>query len=209
MSGRILEAQELERRRVSRELHDGVNQILSATKFGLHSVERQLRNDDEGLREKTAHVKQLIEKAIAEVRMISRNLHPSELDDIGLLAAMRTLIGEFCVRTGVQVIFFEPPKWKKLSPKVRLTIYRILQEALANIEKHSEATRVTVILQKEKDSLVMMIRDNGKGFHLKAAQRKAGLGLDNMRERATFVNGSMDVKSVVGRGTELMLRLPF
>ncbi len=208
ISGRILQAQEQERRRVSRELHDGVNQILSATKFGVHSIERQLKPDDVILREKNEHVKGLIEKAIAEVRLISRNLHPSELDDIGLQAAIRTLIGEFCVRTGVQVIFSEPPRWKKLSPDVRLTIYRILQEALANIEKHAEAIQVTVILNRNKNDLVMMIRDNGKGFSLKAKQRNAGLGLNNMRERAAFVNGTMDVKSVVGRGTELMLQIP-
>ena len=208
MSGRILQAQEQERRRVSRELHDGVNQILSATKFGIHSIERQLGVDDVSLREKSGHVKGLIEKAIAEVRLISRNLHPSELDDIGLPAAIRTLIGEFCVRTAVQVIFYEPPRWKKLSAEVRLTIYRVLQEALANIEKHAEAKLVTVVLNRHKNNLVLMIRDNGKGFNLKPDQPNGGLGLNNMRERAAFVDGTIDVKSVVGRGTELLLQIP-
>lgn len=208
MPRRIVQAQEDERKRVSRELHDGVNQILSATKFGIHSLERQLANYDKSLRERTNEAKQLIEKAIAEVRMISRNLHPSELDDIGLMAAIRTLVGDFCARTRIQVNFFEPPRWEKnLLPEVRLTIYRIVQEALSNIEKHAQATRVEAILQRDRNGFVMVIRDNGKGFSARTVKRKNGLGLDNMRERASFVGGTLDVKSVPGQGTELMLQL--
>ncbi len=208
ISQRILEAQEQERRRVARELHDSVNQILSATRFHLHSLERNIGAPNHEVLTKTANVKQLIEKAINEVRTISKNLHPSELEDIGLLAAIRATLHEFQERTNVTSVFHEPKRWKRIDSQTRLTIFRIVQEALNNVERHSEATQVDVILHQRSSGINLVVRDNGKGFQPSSARQRKGLGLDNIRERASFIGGVVKVNSVLRQGTEISVQIP-
>jgi PAS domain S-box-containing protein len=202
----MLDAQEKERQRVARELHDGVNQLLSSTKHRLHDVEERLIGDAP-LRRNVVQVRKLVDRTIGEIRAISRNLRPSELDDLGLVAAIRTLGAEFAKRTRVRVDFAFAEFQRTLSPEIELTLYRIVQESLANVEKHARASRVNLELTASRAGVALHIKDNGRGF----GERRANgshWGLINMRERASHVNGTFEVHSERGQGTTIEVRIP-
>lgn len=211
LSRRILQAQELERQRVARDLHDGVNQLLSSAQY-------RLSNCLEGLaskrRAKADHLKclviaqNLVEKAISEVRVISRNLRPSELDDLGLTAALRTLVQEFQTQTGIQAQFRGDGQ-HPLPAEVDLAFYRIAQEALANIANHSKASHAEVALERLNSHAILTIQDNGKGLPKNTApDRHKGWGLKNIRARASLLGGSLSVESGGTRGTCLKVAIP-
>jgi two-component system sensor histidine kinase UhpB len=208
----IREAQEAERRRVARELHDSVIQILSAVKFRLQAVEEQLADEHPSAWRNTLKTKANLEKAIQEVRRISRNLRPSELDDLGLAPALRSLCSEFGERTGVAVDLSISRLPQTVPNDIELNLYRIIQEALGNIEKHSSATRVSLRLAREASQLRAAIRDNGRGFDPLAPRgRKAkppGMGLVDMRERAALLGGHYQLHSAPGEGTEILVEMP-
>jgi|GEM_PF-3927740 len=210
LPGQILEAQESERMRVARELHDSVNQILSSTKFRLDSVEeKDIRPDNSGA-ENLAKSKELLDKAMHEVWRISRNLRPSELDDLGLVPAVRSLCHEFMERTGINVDL-KLLRAPELTPEIELTLYRIIQEALNNVEKHSEATEVKLSITQKPAWLVLHIEDNGIGFNPAqgmARPKKSGMGLIGMKERAAFVGGVVEVKTTPDKGTAIEVRIP-
>jgi len=206
----IRDAQEAERRRVARELHDSVNQILSSVKFRMEAVEEKLARLDEPTCHEARRAKLLLEKTIQEVRRISRNLRPSELDDLGLAPAVRSLCGEFAERTGVQMDVSFSLWPKKIGGEVELNLYRIVQEALTNIERHARARLVHIRLSRQGGRLTAWIRDNGRGFDLHApgrAGRQNGMGLVDMKERAAFMGGSCSVCSGKS-GTEIVITVP-
>lgn len=205
LSKNILEVQEKERQRVARELHDSVNQLLSSTKHRLHAVESRLPRSGELVRG-VAQARRLVERTINEIRAISRNLRPSELDDLGLIAAIRTLGDDFAKNTPVKVTFALPRLARALTPHIELTIYRIVQEALANVAKHARATRVEIQLKAGPRVVRLRVKDNGRGFSERPAD---GLhwGLINMRERASYVNGALVVSSEQHKGAEIRLQI--
>jgi len=207
----IREAQEAERRRVARELHDSVNQILSAVKFRLTAVEEKLQDSDEGAWRDVLKAKAHLEKAMQEVRRISRNLRPSELDDLGLVPAVRSLCNEFSDRTAVAVELSFGKLPKEIPDEVELNLYRVLQEALGNIERHASARTVAVNLQREGAFLRAAIRDDGRGFDPtfpSTRQARPGMGLVDMRERAEFTGGRCTIHSSPGKGTEIVIEMP-
>jgi signal transduction histidine kinase len=209
----ILQAQETERRRVARELHDSVNQLLSSVKFRIQSVEARIpRELDGALHDEVEKTRVLLDKAMLEVRRISRNLRPSELDDLGLVPALRSLCAEFGERTGIAVELACPDRREKLPPEIELTAYRIAQEALANVEKHAAAQHVSVELACDRGRLRMRLRDDGCGFarHAPApvAGRNGGMGLMDIEERVRLVGGTCAVESVPAAGTEVAIELP-
>jgi two-component system sensor histidine kinase UhpB len=208
----IREAQESERRRVARELHDSVNQILSAVKFRLQTVEDRLEQSDESAWRESLKAKAHLDRAMQEVRRISRNLRPSELDDLGLVPAARTLCSEFGERTGIQLDFSSARVPEQLGQDTELNTYRILQEALGNIEKHARARHAKVELTRHGSHLRLLIQDNGDGFAAGARTKPRaaghGMGLVDMRERATSVGGTFAVTSAPGRGTEILVEIP-
>lgn len=208
----IRETQEIERRRVARELHDSVNQILSAVKFRLQTVEDRLEKTDETAWRESLKAKAHLDRAMQEVRRISRNLRPSELDDLGLVPAARSLCSEFSERTGIALDFLSAPEPVHLGKDAELNTYRILQEALGNIEKHAGARRASVELSHAASHLRLAIQDDGSGFtDGRRAQPRAaghGMGLVDMRERATSVGGSFAIHSAPGRGTEILVEIP-
>lgn len=211
----IREAQEAERRRVARDLHDSVNQILSAVKFRLNTVEEGLqdRADAAAAWRDVLKARADLDKAIEEVRCISRNLRPSELDDLGLAAAVRTLGREFGERTGLAVDLQVGTLPAGLPAEVELNLYRILQEALGNIERHAAARRVEVDLGLDSAGglLGLRVRDDGRGLdatHPRPGGLRTGMGLADMRERAEFHGGRCLVRSAPGQGTEIMIEIP-
>jgi PAS domain S-box-containing protein len=207
LSRKILNAQEQERQRVARDLHDSVNQLLSTARYRLGGIVAQRR--EKGAKELQL-LRNLIDKALTEVRSISRNLRPSELDDLGLVAALRSLVGEFRERTGINARFsHEPPARPPQIPKeVELTIYRIAQEALNNVEKHSKAARVVLSLNCARDSHVLLVvRDDGKGF-VPEKRIGTGWGLQNITERAGLLKGVVKVESASRKGAKVSVRIP-
>jgi two-component system NarL family sensor kinase len=212
LSRRILEAQEGERRRVSRELHDSVNQILASVKFRIESLEEQLTGRNLRFRREARKTKQLLNKAMTEVRRISRNLRPAELDDLGLASAVRSLAEEFTERTEIDVTLLEPWPKRSLSPEITESLYRIIQEALMNVEKHSDATRVTISFSVTDEDLVCSISDNGRGMPLddrgKSRARSGGLGIVDIRERLSFLKGTLAIGPRGKRGTTLTVHIP-
>lgn len=209
---RIFEAEEAERRRVARELHDSVNQILTSVQFRIQSLEEKLPAPPLPWRSDLVKAKALLADAVREVRRISHNLRPSELDDLGLIPAVRRTLQDFEERTGIAASFKSPRRPPRLPPDVALALYRIIQEALNNVEKHSGARKVFVTFQVTPSLVKLAIRDDGSGFpsaRMKTkTNRKSGFGLVNMRERASFIGGTLVVEPVPGKGTEIRLTLP-
>lgn len=209
---RIINAQESERRRVARDLHDSVNQILSSVKFRMESVEERTQRRDKGLKDVVASAKVSLEKAMHEVRRISQNLRPSELDDLGVIPAVRSMCEEFgeVTKIDVDLKFLRFPK--KLSPEIEVTMYRIIQEALSNIAKHSEATRLVIRCEKEHSRITLKIRDNGKGADqhelTENPSKNSGMGMLNMKERAAYVGGTVSVHSSPKGGMEINVQIP-
>ena len=181
-------------------------------KFRFQAVEEKLADTDQAAWRDALKAKAHLEKAIQEVRRISRNLRPSELDDLGLPPALRSLCAEFSERTGVPVdlsIARLPPS---IPNDIELNLYRIVQEALGNVEKHARATRVELLLSREGSQLRATIRDDGRGFDAHAPPgkrtRPAGMGLVDMRERAAFVGGTCRLTTRPGQGTEIVVEMP-
>lgn len=148
----------------------------------------------------------LLERAIGEIRRISHNLRPSELDDLGLAPALRQLCHDLATRTGLQ-LSLDLDSGDGLCAELELTLYRICQEALTNIEKHAKAKRARVSLGRAHDTIVLQIEDDGQGL-TPATARSGGLGLVAMRERATLHGGTFDIETRPGGGTSLSVRLP-
>jgi PAS domain S-box-containing protein len=209
---RIINAQESERRRVARDLHDSVNQILSSVKFRMESVEERAQRKDKALRDVVTSAKVSLEKAMHEVRRISQNLRPSELDDLGVIPAVRSMCDEFeeVANVDVDLKFLRFPK--KLSSEIEVTLYRIIQEALSNVAKHAEATRLVIRCERDHSRLTLKIKDNGKGSDqgdLTAHPSKnSGMGLLNMKERAAYVGGTVSFHTSPKGGMEIDVQLP-
>lgn len=214
LSRHLVEAQEVERLKLSRELHDGINQILSSAKLKIYNLEElaAAAKDSKRLEKPTREAKDLIEKTISEVRRISKNLRPITLDDLGIEASLQSLCQEFSERTRIEVTCDFDKFVKRLTPDIELALYRMLQEALHNIEKHSSASKVFVDLRKLKDVVEFRVRDNGRGFNLEkykeSNKKMKRLGLIGMKERAEFVNGKLSVRSSPGKGTEISITIP-
>ena len=210
-SREIIQLQEEERKRVARELHDGVSQILSSLKFRIEGVEEEISHPDEKVLQETEKTKLLLDEAIQEIQRISQNLRPSILDDLGLKSAVRSFCEEFMDRThtAVKLDFCQFPE-HHLPSELETTVYRSLQEALNNVEKHAQATKVRLCFSQEASYITMTVKDNGKGFELASIkQQKQGIGLRNIEERVAVVNGVLTVQSSPGRGTEVCIKIPF
>ena len=203
LSRAALEAQEAERARVARELHDGVNQILSSAAFRLKLVEG----------DPAARVRELIDGAMSEIRRISRDLGPGVVEDLGLVGGVRRLGEEFCERTGAGVRISNLRFPAELPSGVASNLYRVVQEALANVERHAGATDVRLNLWKRRGWIGVGVSDNGRGFDPPGRKRgdfrPASLGLSHLRERARLLGGRLTIRSSPGHGTKLLFELPW
>lgn len=206
LNQQIVETQEHERKRVARELHDGISQQLSSTKyvFELAHIQQQSNNPKaKGTLEKGI---KSIANAIAEIRRISRDLRPGLLDDLGLAPAIKALSKEFSERTGLDIKVTTTPVKELISDQAKTACFRIAQEALNNIAKHAEASQVFIDLSTTQECVALTIKDNGNGFE----QRKKisrGIGLTNMRERVTHHGGKFSIRSDE-YGTTLIAKFP-
>ena len=203
---RAMAAQELERRRLARELHDETGQALTSMLLGLSAVERA--STDEELNEAVAALRALAVSTLQDVRRLAIELRPKALDDFGLLPALKRLGQSVGERSSIDVQVEARLGRDRLSPEAETAAYRIVQEALTNVVKHADARHVSVVLTRKNESVSIVIEDDGKGFDLPQAADGDGLGLAGMRERVQLLDGTLAVESAPGHGTTLVLDLP-
>ncbi len=197
LTQRVFDAQEEERGRVARELHDGISQILVGVRYALDSTRRRLDAGDERAGDTLDKGIENLSGAIQEVRRISRDLRPGVLDDLGLGPALKSLVEDFGARTGLQTEFKTVPFRNRLDGNAKTALYRVAQEALTNIERHAEASRITVDVRGHAKGATLRIADDGHGLdHSKtSATPSSGLGLRNMQERIEQLDGTLRVLS--------------
>jgi PAS domain S-box-containing protein len=208
LAGHLLTAQEAERKRLARELHDDLSQRLAALAMEAETLEREtpLLSGADHVRLKEMKDK-LVELSI-DVHAMSRRLHPSILDDLGLADAVASECAMFRKRDGIVVNYRVENIRREVPPNVAVCLYRIVQEALRNISRHAGATEVAISLVGEKQAIRLSIRDNGKGFDPGQKTSQVGLGLDSMKERAYLIGGDFSAKSQPGQGTVIEVLAP-
>ena len=202
---RVVKAQELERKRLARELHDETGQALTSILLGLKPLEQSARTDEE--RAAMASLRELVVSTLRDVRRLAVELRPSALDDFGLATAVERLADTFRDSTGMRVDVETRLGEVRLPPEVETALYRIVQEALANIVKHAEATHVSILLTRKDFSVAAVVEDDGKGFD----ETDTGddvLGIVGMRERVGLVGGRLAIESGSGSGTTVAAEVP-
>jgi PAS domain S-box-containing protein len=213
LSHQILHAQEEERKRISRELHDEIAQTLVGINVHLAALTQEAEGNPRGLRQKIAQTQRLVEKSVDIVHLFARELRPTALDDLGLVPALHAFMKEFTKRTGIHIHFttFTSRRIKYLNNATRTVFYRVAQEALTNVARHAQASVVEVNFEKLPNAICLKIKDNGKSFQAQRvmhSKRNTRLGLIGMRERLEMVGGKFVVESSPGKGTTIQAQIP-
>ncbi|MFZ4520719.1 MAG: HAMP domain-containing sensor histidine kinase [Bacteroidales bacterium] len=201
----VFDGEEMERQRLSRELHDGIGQSLIAIKLRLENL---LYQDGKDINNSIQELKNYFDQIIDEVRRISNNLLPSVLEVFSIPIAFRNLFAETEEHSGLRIHFEATGNFDDLNKKIKTYIYRLTQEALNNIVKHADAREVRVYLTRSTDRLKLVIRDDGKGFLPDSVGIEGGNGIHNMRERASLLQGQIDIQSAPLYGTTITLNVP-
>jgi len=202
---RVVEGQELERRRLARELHDETGQALTSILLGLKALEE--RSKDPASRAATEELRELVVSTLRDVRRLAVELRPSALDDFGLVAALERLAESFAEQTGISVDFQTALAGERLPEEVETALYRIVQESLTNVVKHAQARRVSILLARKVGAVKAVVEDDGQGFD-PAEQTDEGYGLMGMRERLALLGGRLEVESGHDGGTTIAAEVP-
>lgn len=207
LSGGIMTSQEKERAAIARELHDELGQMLTALRMDCVWLMKGLDENKPKMVERTLTMRNLIDKTLDEVRDMATRLRPGVLDHLGLIDALEWYTTDFEKRTGL-ACFFEHLNVPHINNILAIATYRIAQEALTNVARHSHATRVDITLETEDGILILSVVDNGRGFNVREVSESDCLGTIGMRERANLVGGTLDIKSQHGEGTQVYFRAP-
>ena len=207
MAGKVLQAQEEERRRISRELHDDIVQKVAALAIGMSRVKRQAVAVNESLAGELAGMQQRISALAQDVRQISHRLHPAVLEHAGLMTALKVFVEEFSKAEGLEVTLTVPDSGDDIPREVAMCVYRVVQEWLRNIAKHSRAKSAEVVVSIAANDLHLVIKDGGQGFDVEKARGK-GLGLVSVEERIRICQGTVKITSELNRGAALEARIP-
>jgi two-component system sensor histidine kinase UhpB len=202
---RALEAQEAERLRISRGLHDEIGQALTGVLLWMNSVTSAV---PEERRAELTEAQDAIRSTLAEVRRIAAELRPQMLDDLGLVSALTELVNTFSRRTGLAVEPSFPARMPRLDGALELALYRVAQESLTNVARHAQASRVQVQLRHASDRVELRIVDDGRGLPDRAVDAQGG-GLRGMRERAVLTSGSLVVRNRAEGGVEVLFTVPY
>lgn len=211
LSRQILAAQEEERKRISRELHDEIAQTLTGINIELAALKTESTISTSSLQKKIASTQRLVERSVDIVHRFARELRPTVLDDLGLIPALHSFVRSFAKRNRIRVHLVAYSGVEQLNSAKRTVLYRVAQEALINVAKHARATQVDVGIQKESGIIRMRIEDNGRSFQVQrvlGSKRNRGLGLLGMRERMEMVGGRFSVESAPGKGTTIRAEMP-
>lgn len=206
----ILHAQEQERKRIARELHDETSQVLTSLLISLALLEESVA--DPAARARISDTRALAHQTLRAVRNLSIDLRPSALDDLGLLPALRWYIKEYQQKCGIEVELTTSGFKERLSPEMETALYRITQESLTNTAKHAQASKVWVTIKQDGRQALVRVRDDGQGFDaqavLKTPWQDRGLGLAGMLERASLLDGNVQIHSTPGAGTTIDVTIP-
>jgi signal transduction histidine kinase len=201
---RVVAAQELERRRLARELHDETGQALTSILLGLKPLEDALEKPEN--RASVAELRELVVATLQDVRRLAVELRPKVLDDFGLVPALERLSESFSEQTGISVDFESALGAERLPAEVETALYRIVQESLTNVVKHARAQNVSILLTRKNGSVTAVVEDDGRGFD--STEREDGFGIEGMRERMALLDGRLQVESSKGSGTTLVAEVP-
>ncbi len=202
---RVVAAQEAERRRLARELHDETGQTLTSVTLGLKSVEEKV--EDPEVREAVAELGRQVAATMQDVRRIAVELRPKVLDDYGLESALERLTTTFASQTGIAVDLEARLGTERLPSELETALYRIVQEGLTNIAKHADPSRASVFLTPKNGNVLLVLEDDGHGFD-PSSPRGGGVGLEGMRERVELLEGRLTIESSTGTGTTLVVEVP-
>ena len=204
----LITAQEEERKRIARDLHDDLNQRLAMITVELETLERKPPRAAELMRRRLGTVRSRIASISDDIRQTAHQLHPSTVDHLGLSAAMRSLCADVAQSENIQVRCRERNVHRTVPAEVALCLYRVAQEAIHNVVKHSGARRVSIALINGKNRVLLSIRDAGRGFDYELTKTNKGLGIVNMEERARLIGGKLSIRSCPGKGTRVVLEVP-
>jgi PAS domain S-box-containing protein len=208
LTGRIISAQEEELRRLSREIHDDLTQRLAALALDAALIEKQLNPSQSRTIEELRGLRSNLSEVADEVHDLSRRLHPSILDDLGLVQAVQAESDAFMNKTGIDLSFTTEGLPDSVPSQPALCFYRVIQEGLQNIAKHSGSKATSITLQGLSNGIRLLIEDNGVGFDPQEVRNKAGIGLSSMRERVRLLNGAISFASKPGQGTQIEVFIP-
>jgi signal transduction histidine kinase len=212
LSRRVLSVQEEERKRISRELHDVIAQVLTSINLRLAVLKNESATHANGMGRKIADTQRLVAKSVDIVHRFAYDLRPAMLDYLGLIPALHSFMKRFAKETGLRVSLSAPANLDNLSSAMRTVLYRVAQEALTNVARHARASRVDVSIRVVAKTVCMQIRDDGKSFDAERVQNAAKdrrLGLLGMRERLEMVDGTFQIDSAPGKGTSLTACIPY
>ena len=213
LSRQILSAQEEERKRISRELHDEIAQVLTGINLHLAVLKKEATPNSRDLKRKITRTQRLVVKSMNIVQRFARELRPTLLDDLGLIPTLRSYVKDFAKRTGLSISFRGFTRGGiKLDSAKRTVLYRVAQESLINVAKHAQASQVKMSIRKLRGVIRMEVKDNGKSFQVQgvlSTGRNKGLGLLGMRERMEMVGGTLSIESEPGKGTTIRAEIPF
>jgi signal transduction histidine kinase len=207
LGGRLIAAQEEERRRVARELHDDFNQRLAVLSLELDQIGRRIQKPL-ALRERVKRLQAQAQEIAAEIHRLSYKLHPSKLDHVGLAPALKSLCNELTESGKLKVSFHQTGFPARLDRDVTLCVFRIAQEGLRNCVKHSGAESARIVVTKTRNAVRLVVSDNGCGFNAKSPLMEKGLGFISMKERLHVLGGQMNVYSKLLRGTRIEVSVP-
>ena len=207
LSSHIQDVREQERIAIAREVHDDMGSTLTAIKLDIAWLGGRL-GDKPALAEKAKNIEVLVDRCIAAAGNISRSLRPSILDTFGIVAAIEMEAGEFEQRTGISCLFEHAPAIEELSPDISIALFRIFQEALANITKHAQASKVVVLMHERDGIIELKVLDNGRGFTEAERAKPRSFGLRGIRERVEYLGGRVSIESAPGQGTQIGVYIP-
>lgn len=209
-ASQIIQAQEQERQRIARELHDETSQVLTSLLISLRLLEESVETQE--ARDRIADTRALAHSTLRAIRNLSIDLRPSALDDLGLLPALRWYVKEYQKKCAIDVTFHATGFKERLPAEMETALYRIVQECLTNTAKHANAGKVTITLREETGRVYARITDDGEGFDyealLKTPGQERGLGLAGMNERAVLLDGTLNIHSTSGQGTIIEVSIP-
>lgn len=208
LARRLISAHEDERRRIARELHDDLSQRLASIAIDSSSLVSEVRPATEASADKLASLSDRIRQASMDVHQVSRRLHPSIVDELGLVKAIQSECHAFQERSGIALRYEGPSKCGSIAKSTELAAYRMVQECLRNVEKHSRAVSARVELSVSETEISLIVTDTGTGFDPTKQREKAGLGMASLKERAGLLGGTVSIQSELGRGTTVTAHLP-
>lgn len=213
LANRLTDVQEAERKQLARELHDEMGQALTAISINLAAIKKDLPPQClTPIKERLAEASLLTEQTLEQIRELSLNLRPSMLDDLGLVPTLHWYVKRYANRVTVETDFQVTGLKERLPPAIETTLYRIVQEALTNVARYAQASRVQLQLHRKNSVVAVFIEDNGQGFDLAEVVNrenpKNGTGLLGMRERVTLLGGKFNIQSQAGQGTQLAIEIP-